>query len=124
MTNLFDIQIPISLVLLVPEDPNSTQSHQGRTVEVSSKGMQVQIDEMDRLSYKKISANVRIVQVSLQNTITGQKIQVLGFITWNTYHEAEGSEELAYCRMGILFDKKDEVGLPAYSDFVNSLTRA
>ena len=111
----FKIQIPISLLILVPENPNDTQPHQGRTLDLSSRGMLVQIDGMDIASYKKISANVRLVRVSLKNTITDQQIQVRGCVAWFTYCEP------AHCKMGILFDKRDDVGLPAYSDFVNSL---
>lgn len=83
--------------------------------------MLVQIDGMDEARYNYISANVPPVRVSLQNTITGQPIQVSGCVAWYTHYEAESAGEPAYCRMGIWFDNGDEVGLPAYSDFVNSL---
>ena len=117
----FNIQIPVSLFILVPENPNDIQPHQGRILDLSSGGMLVQIDGIDRASYDKISAQVRVVRVSLQNTITGQNIQVRGSFTWYTYREAKGSDEPAHCKMGISFDEKDNFGYPAYSDFVNSL---
>ena len=119
-----DIQIPVSLFILVPEKPDDIRPHQGRTLDLSSGGMLVQIDGMDKASYNRISAEVRVVRVSLQNTITGQNIQVRGSFTWYNYREAKGSSEPAYCRMGISFDEKDDVGLPAYSEFMNSLRLA
>ena len=120
-TARFNIQIPVSLFILVPENPNDIRPYQGRTLDLSSGGMLVQITGMDEASYSRISAQVRVVRVSLQNTITGQNIEVLGSFTWYTYCEAKGSSEPAHCKMGILFDEKDGVGFPAYSDFVNSL---
>ena len=84
--------------------------------------MQVQIDGMDKASYKKLSTRLRLVRVSLQNTITGQQIQLPGCIAWYTFYQANGSGEAAHCKIGILFDKKDKVGLPLYADFVTSLT--
>ena len=116
-----NIQCPISLLVFIHENPNDSQSYEGQTLDISSRGMQVQIDGMDKASYIKLSAHLRLVRVSLRNTITGQQIQLPGCIAWYNYYQANGSGEPEYCKMGILFDKKDDVGLPVYSDFVNIL---
>ena len=121
MRKRFEIRIPISMLVLIAENPHNSQSHEGWTLDISSRGMQVQIDGMDKASYIKLSAHLRLVRVSLRNTITGQQIQLPGCIAWYNYYQANGSGEPEHCKMGILFDKKDDVGLPVYSDFVNSL---
>ena len=121
MANRFDFHIPISLLVFIHENPNNSQFHQGRTLDISLRGMQVQIDGMDVPRYEELSAQLRLVRVSLKNTITDQQIQLPGCIAWYNYYEANGSGEPEHCKMGILFDKKDDVGLPVYSDFVNSL---
>lgn len=84
--------------------------------------MLVQIDGMDEASYDYISANVPPVRMSLQNTITGQPIQVSGRVAWYTHYEAESAGESAYCRMGIWFDEEDNAGFPAYAEFVSRLS--
>ena len=120
-----DIRIPISLLILVSEDLNSTQSFEGRTLNVSSHGMQVQIDGMNEESYGNISSKVGLIRLSFKNTYTGRPIQLSGCIAWHVYHEAEDSWDPCHCNMGVLFGEKDNlVGLAAYSNFVNRLTRA
>ena len=116
-----NIQCPISLLVFIHENPNDSQSYEGQTLDISSRGMQVQIDGMDRASYKKLSARLRRVQVNLKNTITGQQIQLIGSFIWYAYHEAKGSAEPEHCQMGISFDMQDKYDLPAYSDYVKGL---
>ena len=116
-----NMQIPISLFILDPENPNDSQSHEGRALNVSQQGMQVQIDGMDEVSYEILSARLCRVRVSLRTKIKGQQIQVPGFVAWHAYHEAKGSGEPACCKMGIMLDMQDNVEIALYSDFLNGL---
>ena len=115
------IQIPISLLILNPENPNDTQSHEGRVLNVSMLGMQVQIDGMDETSYTKLSGQVRLVRASLKHTVTRRPIQLSGSIAWHVYHEAKGSDKPAHCNMGIRLDSQDNVGTVIYADLFSSL---
>ena len=122
MANRFDFHIPISLLVFIHENPNNSQFHQGRTLDISLRGMQVQIDGMDEPRYEELSAQLRLVRVSLKNTITGEQIQLTGSFVWYAYHQTKGLAEPPYCQMGISFDDKENAGLPAYSEFVSTIS--
>ena len=120
-----DVRIPISLLILVSEDLTGTQYFEGRTLNVSSGGMEVQIDGMDEESYGNISSKVGLVRLSLKNPYTDRQIRLSGLVAWSAYLKARDSSERFRCNMGISFSEKgNPVGLPAYSNFVNRLTRA
>ena len=118
-----DIRIPISLLILVSEDLDGTQSFEGRTLNVSPHSMEVQIDGMDEERYGNISSKVGLVRVSLKNPNTDRQIRLSGFVVWSAYLKARDSSEPFRCNMGISFSESaNPVGFPAYSNFVNRLT--
>lgn len=118
----FDLQLKITAEILIPEDTFRPHALEGHTLDVSSRGMQVQLDGLQGDLFSRLLVRPRHIRIAFDNPATGKQIKLTGRIAWLDYRKKNSSESAGPCNLGVAFsEKEDRVDLTAYADFIASI---
>lgn len=119
--NRFSLEIEVSLHILIPEDTFAPQKLDGKTVDVSARGMQVGIDGLPHDLYAKLLARTRHVRVMFRTPVVERQIKITGRISWIDYRKPKADKQSGPCRIGIFFDVVDGIDLGPYTEFIGCI---
>lgn len=122
--NRFEVVIDLGLQVLIPEDTFQPQRLNGNTVDVSARGMQVDVANLDIELYTKLIARTRHVRVAFSDSGGETEIKLTGRIAWIDYRKTKASQKTGPCRIGIFFDDQEGIDLTQYTHFIDQLAAA
>ena len=118
----FELQIPVTVEIMIPEDTFRPHGLAGHTVDVSNNGMQVILDALRVDLYSRLLARPRHVRVTFRNPVNGEQVKLTGRIAWIDYRKPRASDAAGECNLGIVFSQKEDgVDLRQYFDFIEGI---
>jgi len=118
----FELEMAITVEILIPEDTFRPHGLGGHTVDVSNNGMQIVLDALRVDLYSRLLARPRHVRVTFRNPVNGEQVKVTGRIAWIDYRKPRASDAAGQCNLGVVFsERNDGVDLSQYSDFIKAI---
>lgn len=117
----FEIEIPIDVGILIPEETFQPHALTGGTSDVSATGMKIQLDSLEAELYRKLMARSRMVRLTFAPPGLAEPIKVTGKIAWMDYRKTDSGAKTAPCHLGIFFSKDEGVDLTQYLDFIEKI---
>lgn len=122
-TPRFEINLAVTVQILIPEDTFVPSVVAGEAIDVSLKGLKVHLNELPRELYHKLLLQPRLVRVCLTDPFKHEPIKITGRIIWIDYHRGEDkeSERIGHCYMGICFEDQKGENLSGYRAFISEI---
>jgi hypothetical protein len=121
--NRFAIELDISLQILIPEETFTPRGIEGKTIDISARGMKIVALKLPPEMYTKLIKGTRYMRVVFTSPIDSELIKMTGQIAWFDYHKPSEANA-GQCFMGIQFDEKSGPGIEAYEKMLSSIRSA
>lgn len=117
-----NLEIPVSVEILIPEETFRPHQLTGATLNVSLKGMQLMLDLLEASVYSKMLISQRMARVTIANPRSGNELKLTGRIAWIDFRNEKAGGTSGACFLGIRFSEKDDgTNLSQYSRFVEDV---
>lgn len=110
----YEIELDLLLQILVPEETFTPRGLEGKTIDISARGMKIVIPQLTTDFYTKLIKGTRYMRIVLNDPQNGEPIKLTGQIAWFDYHKPSAATEAGPCYMGIQFDERSGASLPSY----------
>ncbi len=118
----YELSMPVSAEILIPEDTFRPHGLSGHTEDVSLTGMKIVLDALRVDLYSRLLSRPRHVRITFRSPASGEQIKLTGRIAWIDYRKPKASDAAGICNLGVVFsEKEDGVDLRQYAAFLDGI---
>ena len=116
-------ELRVTVQVFIQEDTFALQEIHARTVDLSVRGMRINIGRLDGELYTKLLKESRQVRIFFKHPVTEEKIRLVGRLVWIDYHKAHADETGGPCFMGVLLEEHAGTDMDKYIQLTEEVER-